>query len=73
MSACQSQLENNLSALIAKNPHLPFRRMRIERGDGRVVLKGVVGSYYHKQLAQETLRRLEGITTIENQLEVNWT
>jgi osmotically-inducible protein OsmY len=72
MSAEFSQLDAELSTVIANHPHLPFRHIKIERGDGRVVLKGVVRSYYHKQMAQETLRRLQGIQTIENQLEVTW-
>ena len=37
-----------------------------------MVLRGVVSSYYQKQMVQETLRRLDGVGHIENQLEVNW-
>uniref|UniRef100_A0A7C4LJV6 BON domain-containing protein n=1 Tax=Schlesneria paludicola TaxID=360056 RepID=A0A7C4LJV6_9PLAN len=36
--------------------------------DGVVVLTGRVRSYYHKQLAQEALRRLTGIGRIHNEL-----
>jgi hypothetical protein len=32
-----------------------------------------VGSYYQKQMAQETLRRVAGVDQIENELEVCWT
>ena len=54
------------------HPHLKRRNVRIETQEGRVVLRGTVKSYYHKQMAQEALRRLEGVSQIENQLEVNW-
>lgn len=36
--------------------------------DGAVVLTGRVRSYYHKQMAQETLRHLRGIRRIHNEL-----
>jgi hypothetical protein len=35
-------------------------------------LRGVVRSYYQKQMAQEVLLGLEGVEHIENQLEVEW-
>ncbi|MFM2095979.1 MAG: hypothetical protein RIS70_3103, partial [Planctomycetota bacterium] len=48
------------------------QQLRFEAADGRVVLKGVVRSYFQKQMAQETLRRIDGIVFIENDLEVTW-
>jgi len=36
------------------------------------VLRGVVSSYYQKQMAQEAVRRLQGVEGIENHLEVDW-
>jgi osmotically-inducible protein OsmY len=38
--------------------------------DRQIVLTGSVSSYYHKQLAQESLRPVEGIDRIVNRLEV---
>ena len=46
--------------------------MRFEAAEGRVVLRGIVKSYFHKQMAQEIVRRVEGVGQIENQLEVSW-
>jgi osmotically-inducible protein OsmY len=40
---------------------------------GRVVLRGVVPSYYQKQVAQEVVRMVDGVERVDNQLEVNWT
>ena len=67
---------NDLDAVVGnvlkKSPYLSGRSLRFEASDGRVVLRGTVGSYYQKQMAQEALRSVEGIGTIENQLEVEW-
>lgn len=58
-------------ALIS-NPHVPSREVRVEAAGGRVVLKGSVRSFFQKQMAQEAIRRVDGVETIENLLEVNW-
>jgi osmotically-inducible protein OsmY len=68
MSPLDSQLQNAL----AQNPFLFGRKLRIELSDGRVTLHGTVNSYYHKQMAQESLRNLAGVAEIENRLEVSW-
>jgi osmotically-inducible protein OsmY len=44
----------------------------LEANQGRLVLHGVVGSYYQKQIAQETLRKVDGVEQIENLLQVHW-
>ena len=39
-----------------------IRRLEVEPDGDRVLLSGIVGSYYHKQLAQELVRNsLEGV------------
>jgi osmotically-inducible protein OsmY len=65
-------LDHRVLRALEDNPHLAGRRLRFETHEGRVVLHGVVSSYYQKQMAQESLRRLEGIQAIENQLQVDW-
>lgn len=49
---------------------LGSRSLRFELRDGTVVLSGSVRSYYQKQLAQESLRGIDGIRGVENQIEV---
>jgi osmotically-inducible protein OsmY len=65
-------LSARIHTAIAQHPHLPRRQVRFETEAGRVVLRGTVGSYFQKQMAQEALRRLDGVSQIENLLEVNW-
>lgn len=66
------QLDDRVLTALERNPHLPGRNLRCETEAGRVTLRGVVGSYYQKQMAQELLRTIEGVRAIDNQLEVNW-
>src|SRR5207249_4488171 len=68
MSPLDTQLQNAL----AQNPFLTGRKLRIEMNEGRLTLHGTVNSYYHKQMAQESLRHLAGVSEIENRLEVSW-
>ena len=66
-------LEDQVQSAIASSPYLSQRKVRFETQDGRVVLRGVVSSYFQKQMAQEALRSLAGVRQIDNLLEVNWT
>ncbi len=65
-------LDARIDSAIRQNPYLSGRKLRFETEEGRVVLRGIVSSYYQKQMAQEALRRLDGVSQIENLLEVNW-
>lgn len=67
-----SQLADRAQVALEQNPHLPRRLVQLETQDGRVILKGTVKSYFQKQMAQESLRRIEGVEEIENQLQVHW-
>ena len=65
-------LEQRVDSAISENPYLSGRKLRFETVDRKVVLKGRVGTYFQKQMAQEAVRSLEGVDTIDNQLEVTW-
>jgi osmotically-inducible protein OsmY len=67
-----SPLDHQIRDALEQSPHLLGRKLRFEACEGRVTLKGVVRSYYQKQMAQESLREVAGVNLIENQLEVNW-
>lgn len=57
---------------LTTNPHVPSQNVRVEAADGRVVLKGSVSTFFQKQMAQEAIRRLDGVEQIDNLLQVNW-
>jgi osmotically-inducible protein OsmY len=55
---------------LLRSPMLAGRNLRFEVHEQGVVLRGVVRSYYHKQLAQESLRHVAGLKHITNEIEV---
>jgi osmotically-inducible protein OsmY len=57
---------------LSTNPFVPSRQVRVEAADGRVTLKGNVGSFFQKQMAQEAVRRVDGVQAIDNLLQVTW-
>ncbi|MGE0758532.1 MAG: BON domain-containing protein [Pirellulaceae bacterium] len=67
----EPSLAQQIDTAIASSPHLSNRRLRIEMQNGRVVLLGTVPSYYQKQMAQEAVRRIQGIEVIDNRLTVS--
>ncbi|MDG2381193.1 MAG: BON domain-containing protein [Pirellulaceae bacterium] len=64
-------LEDKVEKALQLNPYLTRNGLRCETNQGRVILRGEVNSYFQKQMATETLRKLRGIEEIDNQLEVN--
>jgi osmotically-inducible protein OsmY len=47
------------------------RQVFCENHEGVLVLRGRVSSFYEKQLAQEAVRKLDGVDQIVNQIEVS--
>ena len=72
MHSIDTHFQREVNSAINDNPYLSGHTLRYEAHNGRVVLRGVVGSYYQKQMAQEALRRVEGVEQIDNELEVCW-
>jgi len=65
-------LDDRILNALEQNPYLTHRNLRFETQQGRVTLRGVVGTYFQKQMAQESLRHVEGVAEIANELEVAW-
>ena len=65
-------LIDRVDLALSENPHLNRRDLRLESNGGQVVLKGNVRSYYQKQMAQEAIKRIDGVVRIDNQLNVTW-
>jgi osmotically-inducible protein OsmY len=63
-------LDDKVLIALEKSPYVPRKTLRFETAEGRVTLRGVVRSYFQKQMAQEALRRVDGIREILNELEV---
>jgi osmotically-inducible protein OsmY len=65
-------LEDQVQLTLRHNPYLTRKPVHCEAREGRVVIRGEVGSFFQKQMATEALRKLRGIEQIDNQLEVVW-
>jgi osmotically-inducible protein OsmY len=70
--ACDEQLEGRVQRALQCHPNLTNGRLTSETNDGRVTLRGVVTTYYQKQIAQELMRSIEGVREVVNHLEVTW-
>ncbi|GIX00007.1 MAG: hypothetical protein KatS3mg111_3339 [Pirellulaceae bacterium] len=66
------ELLQRVDTAIKTSPHLAGNRVFCQEEAGIIVLHGKVKSFYQKQMAQEVLRRLDGVERIINQLEVEW-
>lgn len=70
MSETCVTLEDRVGTALERNPYVARRNLRFETEAGRVKLRGVVGTYFQKQMAQEAIRRVDGVDEIHNELEV---
>jgi osmotically-inducible protein OsmY len=70
MQPCAATLEERIGSAAGVSPYLAGSNISFEPEFRRVVLRGVVNSYYEKQMAQETLLRVDGVQSVANHLEV---
>jgi hypothetical protein len=66
----ETTLHHRVNSALEESAHLRGRQLRFEADRGRVTLRGVVHSYFQKQMAQEAIRNLDGVQEIANELEV---
>ena len=67
-----STLQHRVCSVLEENSHLQGRKVHFFTEKGRVTLRGSVSSYYAKQMAQEAVRKLDGVEEIANELEVGY-
>lgn len=67
-----SPLLNEVRGALSKSHCLSPRQVQIAANGSKVRLEGTVGSFYQKQMAQELARRVDGVESVENQLQVSW-
>ena len=66
-----SSIERNAEDRLRSRVNAAVNRMSCEFCDGVLYLRGRSSSYYQKQLAQEAVRSLDGVSQIVNQIRVN--
>ncbi len=57
---------------VVHNPHVDLSTMHIETSGDNVTIHGTAQSFFEKQMAQEAIRKIEGVQAIDNCLEVVW-
>jgi osmotically-inducible protein OsmY len=67
---CPHEMRSEVAACLQKTGHLFSRAVSCEYDQGVLVLRGRVPSFYLKQLAQERVTSLDGISKVVNQIEV---
>jgi osmotically-inducible protein OsmY len=65
-------LDDRVLTALERSPYVARRSLRFETSAGRVTLRGVVTTYFQKQMAQEAIRHVDGVSEIANELEVSW-
>jgi len=65
-------LLDQVQGALSRSPYVSTRELRVEAREGVVRLEGAVRSFFHKQMAQELIRRVDGVERIENCLHVEW-
>ncbi|MCH8829310.1 MAG: BON domain-containing protein [Planctomycetes bacterium] len=66
-----ADLPARVHSRLARSPHFLGRNLQVEMSGDDVVLRGVVETYYQKQLAQEFIREIDGVGNIRNEIEVH--
>jgi osmotically-inducible protein OsmY len=65
-------LSEQVAGILNRSPYVSRRQVQVEANEGNVRLEGTVSSFFQKQMAQEIVRRVDGVLSVENQLKVAW-
>ncbi|MBS0211407.1 MAG: BON domain-containing protein [Planctomycetes bacterium] len=69
-TATTHDLERRVRSFLATRSEPGLRRIDIDAEGGRVTLRGLVRSFYERQLAVHCCRRVAGVTEVIDQLNV---
>ena len=70
MTASSSLSRAKADQVLRQSPIPAIRNLRVEETEDSIILSGSVSTYYHKQLAQETLMPLRGARELHNRVTV---
>lgn len=56
---------------LRSNPYLVGSNIHFTAREGNVTLRGTAQSFYQKQVAQETVRLLNDVKSVQNSIEVS--
>lgn len=64
------RLESRVRQSLCHSPYRHLRAVGLHCDGGTLLLTGILPSYFLKQMAQETVKRVSGVIGIDNQVEV---
>jgi osmotically-inducible protein OsmY len=64
------RLHADVHRALARNSYFAARNLAVEVREHEVVLSGVLGSYFHKQMAQESVLSVHGVRRVHNEIRV---
>lgn len=67
---CQQDVAFAASAVLAQSSISELRRLRVDERENQLQLSGRVRSFYHKQLAQESVRSVAAGMQVVNRVDV---
>jgi osmotically-inducible protein OsmY len=69
-----SRRVDDARAALEQSPHFRGRShvIDITEHDGRLILSGRLPSFYLKQVLQTVIRSVDGVSEIENRVDVHW-
>jgi osmotically-inducible protein OsmY len=65
-----ADLASRAKTELLRSPEFALRGLNVEQSGGRLVIRGRVSRFYHKQLAQEVVRAVSGGLCVVNSVEV---
>lgn len=68
---CSCKIRNIAIQCWESSGYTELKKLDCDFESGVVYLRGIVSSFYYKQLAQETIRHIEGINRIINEIVVS--
>ncbi len=71
MESTQHDVAQAASLVLANSSVRDLRQIRVDRNENQIQLTGTVRSFYHKQLAQETIRQVTGGMQVVNHVDVD--
>ncbi|MBA4106795.1 MAG: hypothetical protein C0485_13655 [Pirellula sp.] len=72
ISPPRPKLIDEVHGALRRSPYVSGHDMTVEAAEGVVRISGAVRSFFHKQMTQELIRRIDGVERIENCLQVQW-
>ena len=68
--ACPTTIEKAVHKRLNNTGYRSLSSVRCRFHEGTLTLKGEVPSYYHKQIAQEAIRKIGNFKAIVNEIDV---